>query len=360
LDMRLTPQLPKRSKVFCGSAEALCGTLGTISLKGLKRGLKAVPNQDSWSVHRFEGGLFVLSLFDGHGPNGHEVSNRMRRFFSDSLLKQKPLTSQTCIKEVVETAFADMEAHAEAHCPGIDFSGTTATVVVYDAARGSLLAANVGDSAAVLGRRSPKPAQAQATQLTRDHDPADEEEQRRICCSGGEVRRDGVSRVYKKGTKTPGLNLSRSLGDVYAHRHCGVSAEPEVHQMATCAEEDQLLLVCSDGIWGVFTPEEAVAFVEPYAPYEAAEAASALAAEAWKRWSEGTQGAYVDDTTVLLLNLHAQKRCRLDTQSTVDSLPQMSVGSQSTKSTVSVGHAVQVGSRPSIHTASTEASWGSP
>jgi len=322
LDMRLKPHKPKRSNVTCGEAQALCGAVGTISLKGLKKGQKAVPNQDSWSVHRLDGGLFVFSVFDGHGATGHEVSNCVKRKLTDNLLGPvKPsLQPSLCSRGCLESAFADLELHAKA-CQGSEFSGTTATVAVFDANQGNLVTANVGDTTAVLGRREPRDGQRKAEKLTRDHDPGDEEERQRICASGGVVKCDGVHRVYKKGTKAPGLNLSRSLGDEFSHRYCGVSAEPDVHQFRTCAEEDQILLVCSDGIWGVFSPEEAVKFVSAYSPLESAEAAEALAEEAWRRWNEGTKGSYVDDTTVLLVNLHALKYERMvETASTVDSL----------------------------------------
>lgn len=213
-------------------------------------------------------------------------------------------------------AFGKMETSVKA-LPGSDFSGTTATVVVYDSLRQHLAVANVGDSTAVLGRReqdSPSEQPQLARQISHDHDPSDEDEQRRICNSGGVVTLDGnTSRVYKRGTKCPGLNLSRSLGDKYAHKHCGVLADPEVRVLSTSASEEDLLLVCSDGVWGVFTPEEAISFVSAYPASEALRAAEALAKEAWRRWDEGTEGCYVDDVTAVLVNLRAPSLLRAET-----------------------------------------------
>jgi serine/threonine protein phosphatase PrpC len=88
--------------------------------------------------------------------------------------------------------------------------------------------AHVGDSRAVIGVNSNKKLVAKP--LTNDHKPTNKEEMRRIKKAGGTVRKDADDvfyRVYHKGKRYPGLNMSRSIGDLLAQT-VGVSAEPEV------------------------------------------------------------------------------------------------------------------------------------
>ncbi|CAE7783032.1 Nlrc3 [Symbiodinium sp. CCMP2456] len=67
--------------------------------------------------------------------------------------------------------------------------------------------------------------------------------------------------------------------------------------------EDEILLLCSDGVWEFVAPLEAVKLVGDYAPEEAMQAANALAKESWDRWIEEEGGAVVDDITVVLVYL---------------------------------------------------------
>jgi hypothetical protein len=63
-----------------------------------------------------------------------------------------------------------------------------------------------------------------------DHKPTNKEESRRIKKAGGAVRKDiddVFYRVYHKNKKYPGLNMSRSIGDLLAQA-VGVSSEPEI------------------------------------------------------------------------------------------------------------------------------------
>ena len=69
--------------------------------------------------------------------------------------------------------------------------------------------------------------------ITRDHKPEDKEEKIRIMARGGVVRKDSEDvfyRVYQKGKLYPGLNMSRSIGDLFAD-NLGVIAEPEVNSI---------------------------------------------------------------------------------------------------------------------------------
>ena len=108
-----------------------------------------------------------------------------------------------------------------------NLSGSTCSVLIFD--RNTLFSANAGDSRAVLySARSIKA-------LTEDHKPCLPVERRRVIEHGGRVdtikgsKRQslGPSRVWMHGQNTPGLAMSRSLGDRLAHT-LGVSTDPEI------------------------------------------------------------------------------------------------------------------------------------
>mmetsp|Transcript_37122 Transcript_37122/g.110220 ORF Transcript_37122/g.110220 Transcript_37122/m.110220 type:complete len:218 (-) Transcript_37122:106-759(-) len=185
-------------------------------------------------------------------------------------------------------------------------SGTTATVCVHDHAKGKLTVAHVADSTCVLGKKRGADGKAagEAVRLTRDHKPELKDERARIEAGGGRVVFDGYAnhRVYAKNARYPGLNMSRCLGDLMGHLDCGISCEPEVSERQM-EDDDQLLLLCSDGVWEFISPAEAAAIVSEYPRSKAMVAAERLAKEAWDRWTKEEGGTVVDDITVMVINL---------------------------------------------------------
>ena len=54
------------------------------------KGLKTGPNQDNFALVSAPG-VFCISVFDGHGENGHEISSIAHKNLSRTLLSSKPL-----------------------------------------------------------------------------------------------------------------------------------------------------------------------------------------------------------------------------------------------------------------------------
>ena len=111
--------------------------------------------------------------------------------------------------------------------------------------------ANAGDSRAVLSRRGT------AIEMSKDHRPCCMKERRRIESLGGYID-DG----YLNGE----LGVTRALGDWHlegmkemGERIGPLIAEPEL-KMITLTKEDEFLIIGSDGIWEVFTSQNAIDF----------------------------------------------------------------------------------------------------
>lgn len=276
--------------------------LGYTCRKGLK---PESPNQDSWSILKVDGDFAIYGVFDGHGQKGHDVSNfvkdnlpkliiRDQRFKTD----QMPQMLKDCFKKMqnlITTADRMKKLSAQ-------LSGTTCTIVIHDMQKNKLTLAHVADSTCCLYYK--EDGKDKCIELTRDHKPNLADERARIEKAGGRVVFDGYAnhRIYAKNGRYPGLNMSRCLGDLLGHADAGVSCEPEVSERQI-TENDQILLLCSDGVWEFIKAEEAMAIVKPFAAGKAMQGADKLAKDAWDRWIKEEGGAVVDDITAVLIYL---------------------------------------------------------
>lgn len=336
-----------------------------------KKGLKPEsPNQDSFFIMKIEGQYSLYGVFDGHGRKGHDISNFVKDNLPKILLSQENLHTDTMTALTVAFEKTQTLIEKATNMGRIDAnrSGTTASVVFHDHRKGILYLAHVGDSRVVLGRQHGQlpgpPATWQGVDLTVDHKPDLPEERERIEKAGGMVLFDGGwnYRVYVKGKRDargkryPGLNMSRSMGDMAGCYDAGISAVPDVNRLAvvkpppedpeqkpltqplpvnapgvpgdgarspperksSCsshgskpsvtsysidAAADRFLLLCSDGVWEFISSEEAVATIGQFRSEEAMDAAEHLASIAWKRWMNELGGEVVDDITAMVIHL---------------------------------------------------------
>ncbi|XP_073006895.1 protein phosphatase 2C 53-like isoform X1 [Typha latifolia] len=199
----------------------------------------AAPGSGEISHVRFFG------VYDGHG--GSQVANYCAKRIHEVLAEQWGRTDdEQGWKRRWEVAFndgfdkVDNEVIADGIAP--DIIGSTAVVVVVSGCQ--IIAANCGDSRAVLCRGN------QTIQLTVDHkflQPDREDELARIESAGGRV-------MNWKGPRVLGvLAMSRSIGDRYMRPW--IIPVPEVTFLSR-NEDDECLIVASDGLWDVISNEE--------------------------------------------------------------------------------------------------------
>lgn len=269
-----------------------------------KKGLKPEsPNQDDFSVF-VDATCILLGVYDGHGSQGHEISNFVRNTLPKLLTGNesripKPLA-------VISQSFERTQQELTQYCRdpskriSCNSSGTTATVILIQGTK--IYAGHVGDSRAVLGFR--KNGQVKARPLTKDHKPDLPEEKSRIEASGGEVKKlpyDIPYRVFKRGEEYPGLAMSRALGDNDAQAF-GVTSVAEVKEF-NMKPTDEFVIVASDGLWEFVTDEEAANEVGKNGRSGVRMSAEVLAKLAWDRWILNEEGSMVDDITVLIAYL---------------------------------------------------------
>lgn len=196
--------------------------------------------------------VHFFAVFDGHG--GAEVAKHCADNLHEELrtvLAQNakpagadsstaPETSDVFIPPGIEAALTSAFIHVDEQLAKDKTAhevGTTAVVALLTSTH--LWVANCGDSRAVLCR------DGLAVALSADHKASRTDEVSRVQAAGGYVWWDRVMGE---------LAVSRAIGD-----HClrpYVIAHPEVTRVLR-RPEDQLLILASDGLWDVFSNQDA-------------------------------------------------------------------------------------------------------
>jgi len=260
-------------------------------------------NQDSYLITDLKKDeVSLYALFDGHGHQGKAVAELVKDCTVEILGKH---LSNDKTQEGITAAFAALDEKVAGSGEDIAEAGCSATLIVYDRSKKSLLISNAGDTKAVLGTGSATTAGGalDAKCVTEDHLPGMPAEKTRIVAAGGQVRATddvqlgelGGQRVWKGDTNKPGLPLSRCLGDALA-KECGVVSTPSVKEI-TLSPADRCLVLASGGVWKVFSAQEVIDIVAQET--DAASAAEAVLAEASKRWEELWQGENTSVTVIV-------------------------------------------------------------
>ncbi|KAL1201998.1 Protein phosphatase 2C 3 [Cardamine amara subsp. amara] len=197
-----------------------------------------------------------FGVYDGHGCShvALRCKERLHELVQEEALSDKKEEWKKMMersftrmdKEVVRWGETVMSANCrcELQTPDCDAVGSTAVVSVITPEK--IIVANCGDSRAVLYRNG------KAVPLSTDHKPDRPDELDRIQEAGGRV-------IYWDGPRVLGvLAMSRAIGDNYLKPY--VSSEPEV-TVTDRTEEDEFLILASDGLWDVVTNEAACAMV---------------------------------------------------------------------------------------------------
>ncbi|KAF4668347.1 hypothetical protein FOZ61_006586 [Perkinsus olseni] len=180
-----------------------------------------------------------------------------------------------------------------------DTSGCTACVVVFYGpnldGELNLVTAHLGDTRAVLCRNG------RAVQLTEDHKPDNEEERRRIEAlpKGRVCQVQGIWRVVKQDLRgLQGLAVSRAFGDHQMKEpEPYVSADPEIVATPIDFDQDEFVVIATDGIWDKIDNQEAISYLRKYrALGKLDEGINDLLEIAEKRGSE-------DDKTVMVFSM---------------------------------------------------------
>ena len=289
----------------------------SLSIKG-----NQAENQDNYFFYNnyfLIRNLTFFGVLDGHGKNGKEVSKYISILFpsylfyllADNNLSERkleinkeiiklikikespinikqmfiltyffnkfeldfpliPLISNDQIKlnnTILEAIYYSQNALISKYDIDISVSGTTLCSALI---LGNVLyIINIGDSRAILGTYYSRLNKWKTTQLSVDHKPSNQNENRRIIFYNGRIDRHknelgdevGPYRIYGRDNDSngPGLTMSRSIGDLEAKKY-GVIYDPDIFKYEL-KENDKVIVIGSDGLWEQLTNEEVIEII---------------------------------------------------------------------------------------------------
>ena len=298
---------------------------------------KIKKNQDSYLIleNIFEQRFSIYGVFDGHGKNGHLISNLVSQFLSNYFTNKRiyyiskknetevsDTDSSISIKSddininkaVLNEVFLEKNGFIENTIKklvekvnesnfNLELSGTTCALLFI--LENKIICSNIGDSQCVLFYCSNEDRWTHEI-ISIIHKPDNPKEKERILEYGGLIHPyydengifEGPDRVYVKNKTYPGLCLTRSIGDILGEE-VGIISEPDIiikNIDSTC----KYIILASDGLWDMVKPYDASRIVNPYFKKGDPEGAcNALLKRANKNWEK--DGSDRDDITIIII-----------------------------------------------------------
>ena len=286
--------------------------IGILTEAGMESDNKKKINQDNYFDYDLKNGFKFIGVCDGHGENGKQVSEfikknlpkelekelnvliaseRKRLSILEGMLKRNDennsekkektnienLLDYEKLNELFKKVYIsiNLQLFADNTKLNLKTSGSTCVGIFYKKnPLKKLYTANLGDSRAIIIKHQQSSSGKEDKNiwsyepLSRDHTPSEPDEAERIIQFGGEIQKiqnedgtfEGPLRIFKKNEEGPGLAMSRSFGDSEGES-LGIIAEPEVKEYLI-KKEDKALIIASDGLWEYTTNEEVVDIVK--------------------------------------------------------------------------------------------------
>ncbi|XP_016343122.1 integrin-linked kinase-associated serine/threonine phosphatase 2C isoform X3 [Sinocyclocheilus anshuiensis] len=252
--------------------------------------------------------LAYFAVFDGHG--GARASQFAAENLHHTLVSKFPKGDgenleklvRKCLLDTFRQTDEDFLKKASSQKPAWKDGSTATCMLMVDDV---LYVANLGDSRAVLCRLEQAEDSGKrkcvTLALSKEHNPTIYEERMRIQRAGGSVR-------CVCGRVLGVLEVSRSIGDGQ-YKRCGVISTPDVRRCQLSPNDKFVLLAC-DGLFKVFSADEAVQFVLNILENETveqkegqSEGAGRFEATCQRLASEAVRRGSADNVTVILVSI---------------------------------------------------------
>ncbi len=294
-----------------------------MSLPGKNIAGETKTNQDAFvcktNIHNIKD-FNILGVLDGHGPDGHFVSEFVSEFIPSQIINNpeikklsnpesiyKKLKENNC--KIISQAFIITDNQLRSMEFDISESGCTCCLIIHIGTH--LICANTGDSRALVVYDQANDPNSKSLNfldtvpLSIDYKPELPEEISRIILAGGVVEQMkdefgmgvGPYRVWVKGKDYPGLAMSRSIGDLHG-KSIGVIPDPGILEY-DLNKSTKYVIACSDGVWE-FLNNEAVMNIGKrfYLQNNAVDFCHELVSRALKEWQKNDK--IVDDITAVV------------------------------------------------------------
>ena len=314
--LKITPSKNKRLYLDTNMIKEYHGT----SMAGTDDFGQTKINQDSYLILTKLNNFInynVFAVFDGHGLQGHLVSQFLVKYFTGFFKNNPQLTKckdelqvfnlflcndYKILRDAVKNCEEELMKEEDIDSK---YSGSTLCMVIQIYKK--IICMNVGDSRAILSVS--EILRDDIKHLSEDHKPILKHEQERIKKCGGYIEKciyedgiaDGPFRVWNSPTlEAPGLALSRSIGDTDAI-NLGVISEPDFI-LKSMKKDMNFIVIASDGIWEFLDNKKVGEIVKNfYLNGTAKEAAEEIVKKSREIWEEN--GKEVDDITAIIIFL---------------------------------------------------------
>ena len=285
-----TPNIERFKNINQPQKSYIIKNYSSFSLGGTDGFRRPKTNQDSCLTKKDENN-YIFGVFDGHGLEGHFVSQSIKNYLNNNMTSSSFLS-----KENIYTIFKSLSSSINSS-QSFNAMESGSTVVITFISNNKIICANCGDSRAILISEN----ENKIIPLSRDHKPELPEEKKRIIESGGRVDKIygmGPFRVWFKDAEYPGLAMSRSIGDGYAHK-VGVIDEPEIFEFDVGVVKPRAIILASDGVFEFVKNEEIKNIVAKYFYNMDGEAcAKEIVEHSRKIWENS--GYAIDDITCVV------------------------------------------------------------
>ena len=212
----------------------------------------------------------IFGVLDGHGPDGHFVSEFISEFIPSQIINHKDIINLSNPEEIykklkensskiITQAFIKADKQLKSMEFDISESGCTCCLIIHIGKH--IICANTGDSRAILVYDQTNEINSKnldylgIVPLSIDYKPELPEEASRIIFAGGSIEQmkneygvaAGPYRVWVRGKDYPGLAMSRSIGDLKA-KTIGVIPDPGIMEY-DLNKSTKYIIACSDGVW---------------------------------------------------------------------------------------------------------------
>ena len=273
-------------------------------------------NQDTYLFIKEINGVKDFDIFgvlDGHGPEGHLVSQLVSSYIQIEFQKIKLIEKIKDINIIYNklssnnfSTIKDLFINADNFLRDQKIesrnSGTTLILVIHIGEH--IICANAGDSRAILIYDKNKNNDYKIFPLSIDSKPELKEEKERIKKMGGIVEKIkdkngkeiGPYRVWNKKKEYPGLAMSRALGD-FNGKNIGIIPDPKI--IETNFEINiKYIVICSDGVWEFLKNEDILKlgnkYYEENKPREFCKEIYDNSVKCWQK-----EDMVIDDITIL-------------------------------------------------------------
>ena len=242
-------------------------------------------NQDSYILKEniFSSNFHLYGIFDGHGENGHLISQYISKnindFYSEksNYINAHPNSSSKKSEnkiflehysKIIKKQRNDLDTMINFKITfNVSLSGSTSLLLFLTDE--TLICSNVGDSECYLFSCTEEDLWSFES-LSKKHRPTEAAEKKRIIEKGGEIHPyfdengifEGPDRIYVKNKPYPGLSLSRTIGDLEGKK-IGIISEPDI-TVRNLDENSKFIVMGSDGLWDVIKPYDVSRMVRPY------------------------------------------------------------------------------------------------